>query len=145
MVTKLEILHKFNFLIRFYPAADLKSFKIINSKNFSFSKNTLDTDCKLSRIAIFGNTSAGLEAVNNGLISIWADLTLKNLSPLSENHRKLFFPSFDSANFQKNIYKVAIFKKKQFDLYQKKQSIIVKNIYSKINSKNINFLTQSNK
>ena len=74
----------------------------------------------MSRIAIFGNTSAGLEAVNNGLISIWADLTLKNLSPLSENHRKLFFPSFDSANFQKNIYKVAIFKKKQFDLYQKK-------------------------
>ncbi len=125
------------FLIRFYPAANLKLFDLTKKKNFSYSKNTLLKDCQLSKFAIFGNTSAGIEAVNNGLIAIWADLTSINLSPLTENQKKFFYPSNNFEIFEKNIRKVCKLDKKGFNKKHKKQISISQDIYSNINVKNI--------
>ena len=141
---KLNESRNLKFLIRFYPAANLKSFKLIKEKNFFYSKNDLLKDCSLSKVAIFCNTSAGIEAVNYGLIAIWADLTLKNLSPLSEKQIKHFLPSYNFEQFKKNLSKIARFKKKEFIKKQKKQSMISNSIYSNININNINFILKEN-
>ena len=136
-LSRFKEFEKFKFLIRFYPAANLKLFHLIKKKNFFYSKNTLLKDCQLSKFVIFSNTSAGIEAVNNGLIAIWADLTSINLSPLTENQKKFFYPSNNFKSFRKNINKVYKLNKKEFNKKQKLQIMISQNIYSKINIKNI--------
>lgn len=137
---KLKEFKGLKFLIRLYPAANLKLFKLIEKKNFFYSKNNLLKDCSLSKAAIFGNTSAGIEVVNYGLIALWADLTSKNLSPLSEVQVKHFFPSYSFDQFKRNLSKIIKFKKKEFITKQKKQFMISNEIYSKVDINNINFL-----
>ena len=121
--------------------------EMINAGNILLdlgAKNILLKDCQLSKFAIFSNTSAGIEAVNNGLIAIWADLTSINLSPLTESQKKFFYPSNNFKSFRKNINKVYKLNKKEFTKKQKLQIMISQNIYSKINIKNIKNILKKN-
>ena len=92
------------FIFRFPPSVKKKKFiNIINNeKNFTISNNNrLIDDCRKSKYAIFSNTSAGLEAVNLGLVSIRIKTYNVNTSPLEKNHEKNFFCSSNFEDFKK--------------------------------------------
>ncbi len=125
------------FIFRFFPGADLKKFdrNFRTLKNYEISKNrSLLDDCKLSKYSIFSNTSAGIETVNLGLVSIWVQLNKINISPLDEKERKLFFPSKNKKIFLKNIQKVLKFDDNSYRKKHKLQFNISQNIYSKLNT-----------
>jgi len=110
-------------------------------KNYEISKNrSLVDDCKLSKYSIFSNTSAGIETVNLGLVSIWVQLNKINISPLFDKEKKLFFPSKNKKIFLKNIEKVLKFDDNSYRKKHKLQFNISQNIYSKLNTQNFRTL-----
>jgi hypothetical protein len=133
----------YKFLFRMYPGTDMKNFEINfdKLKNFEISKNkSLVEDCMQSKYAIFSNTSAGIEAVNLGLVSLWVDLYSKDVSPLEKNQKPFFLPSKSKKIFIKNLNKLIKLNTRKYGYIYKLQLRITKNLYSPFDSKQFKIL-----
>ncbi len=124
-----------NFIFRFPPGVNInifeKKFENLNNFKISINKSLID-DCKLSKFSIFSNTSAGIESVNLGLISMWFKIYNLNLSPLENHHNKYFFCSKNNKELYKNIDKLINLNYVGYKKKQKNQFDITKNICSKL-------------
>ena len=127
--------NKINFIFRFPLGVNIKNFKkkLINNKNFSISINkSLIEDCKISKFSIFSNTSAGIETVNLGLITMWTKTYNINLSPLDNSQNKYFFCSKNISEFYFNIENLSGLNSFDYRKKHQKQFNITKNICSKL-------------
>ncbi len=127
--------NKINFIFRFPLGVNIKNFKkkLRNNKNFSISINkSLIEDCKISKFSIFSNTSAGIETVNLGLITMWTKTYNINLSPLDNSQNKYFFCSKNISEFYFNIEKLSGLNSFDYRKKHQKQFNITKNICSKL-------------
>ena len=132
------------FLIRIY--SQLENFKnnsnlsyLKKLSNFYFSENTFDEDVKNCKFSIFSRTSAGPQAVNSGLLSIWADFSQVGSNALFNNLND-FFPSFNTNQLFKNVSLFVNFDEKSLKSHLQTQEKVTSKIYSNINYTLINKL-----
>ena len=100
--------------------------------NFYFSENTFDQDVKNCKFSIFSRTSAGPQAVNSGLLSIWADFSQVGSNALF-NKLNDFFPSFNTNQLFKNVSLFINFDEKSLKSHLQTQEEVTSKIYSNIN------------
>lgn len=103
-----------------------------NLKGFDFSDQSLKNDIAKSKFSIFSRTSAGPQAVNSELLSIWADFSLVGSNALN-GKIEYFFPSFNSNQLNYNIEKFISLNENEIQNYLVKQKNISKKVFSEIN------------
>lgn len=103
-----------------------------NLEGFDFSDQSFKNDISKSKFSIFSRTSAGPQAVNSELLSIWADFSLVGSNALN-GKIKYFFPSFNSNQLNNNIEKLISLNENEIQNYLVKQKNISKKVFNEIN------------
>ena len=105
---------------------------LMNKKNLTLSNQNFEKDISECKFSVFSRTSAGPQAVNYGLLSLWSDFSLVGSNALF-GKIDLFFPSFDKESFINQIENVSKLNEENILDRLSIQKEITNRIYSKIN------------